>query len=251
MKTTIYFLVIIFSLQLSFAQNSLVKIDTIYSSEGIEHRILNYDPKKAGNHFNLALKCKIKADSLIAAHFDLMYFREHIFLNASKSYWYRIKQDETKTQIFNQNNKNLNKVKLVYSIMIGNSKPNNLIEITLCCKDDIELLHSKGIPDSSGYIINIDYNDAIRIANKKGFKDVFVSKDLENYSNETDSLFLKFSQENNYEWIVNKTLKRKIEEQVGSCSLITTNSKVLIINADTGKTKIRKFKNTTGSLHWF
>ena len=250
MKIVTFILFFTSFIQLGFGQNELVKVDTIYSTDGIAHRIINYKSKSKSNHLELALKCKVKADSLLKAHFDLEFFNDYIYFDAEGSRWYNVNNNSRTTELFNYKKETPKKVELVYSILNKNSDFFNLIEITLDCENEIKIVNSIGIPETANYKINIDYNQAMKIANKKGFKENEVSEDYEIYSADLETLSLDFSYENNYQWIIHKNIKREFGKQLGRCSSATTTSKALFINAESGKTKTKKSKSVR-SVYWF
>jgi len=236
-------------IQLCFGQNEKVKVDTIYSSDGIAHRIINYKSESEPNQFNLALECKEKADSLLKAHFDLKFFKEHIYLDAGSSHWYNINNRGRTTHIFDYKKEKPKKVELLYSIINKNSLIFDLI-ITIQCENEIKIINSKGIPNTENYKINVDYNKALQIAKKKGYKNNSNTEEYDIYSTDLETLSLGFSNEYNYQWIIHKDIKRKIGKQLGRNSSIKTTSKVLFIDAKSGKTKTKRIKKFK-SVHWF
>lgn len=251
MKLVTFILIFTSFIQLGFGQNELVKVDTIYSTGGIAHRMINYKSESKSNHLELAIKCKVKADSLLKAHFNLEFFNDCILLDAEGSKWYNVNNISTTTTLWNYKKETPKKVELVYSILNKNSDYFNLIEITLDCENEIKIVNSIGIPETTNYKINIDYNQAMKIATKKGFKEYIGSEDYEKYSAELQTLTLDFDRDDNYQWTIHKNVKRKIGKQIGSCSSVTTNSKAIFIDAQTGKTRTEKISRYSGNIHWF
>jgi hypothetical protein len=199
----------------------------------------------------LALKCKVKADSLLKAHFDLEFFNDYIILDAEGSRWYNINNNSRATELFNFKKETPKKAELVYSILNKNNDFFNLIEITIDCENEIKIINSIGIPKTKKYKINIDYDKAMQITNKKGFKENINSEDYEKHSAELETLSLNFNNEHSYQWVIHKNIKRKIEQQVGNCSSVTLKSKALFIDAETGKAKTKKVKQFRGNVHWY
>lgn len=247
MKIVIFIVVFISFIEFGFGQNEEVKVDTIYSSVGVAHLLINYKSENESNHLELALKCKEKADSLLKAHFDLKFFNENIILNAESSTWYNINNDARTTPIFSHKKEMPKKVKLVYSIVSKNSDFFNLIEIRLACENEIKIINAFGIPETTDYKINIDYDKAMQIAKKKGFTENVNSDNYEKYSSDRETLSLYFDRENSYQWVLHKRIKKQVGRYGNS---FTIKSKALYINAKTGKTKIKKTESVT-TVRWF
>lgn len=233
--------------QISFGQKEFIKIDTIFSSKGIAHKVINIKSKNKLNHLQLALECKEKADSLLQAHFDFNFFDNNIFLDAESSAWYNVNNNSRATSLLSYKEETPKKVELVYSILDKNSDFFNLIEVTLKCENEIKIINFRGVPKSKNYKINIDYKKAKSIALKKGFKNNFSNR---NYS-VLKNLSLHFDDKNNYHWVAHKNIKRSLSKQVGVHSSIVINSKALFINAETGKTKVKKIKKYVGHVYWY
>lgn len=238
---------IVFQLSI-LGQNKQVKIDTIYNSEGIPHKVINYNSESKSNYFDLALKCKEKSDSLLKEHFDLKFFNEKILLDVENSTWYTI--DKKSTQLFELKNKKPKSIELVYSILDKNSEFFNLIEIFIECEDEIKIISSIGIPNTRNYSINIDYNKALNTAKKKGYHENEDSENYEKYSSGIGTLSLEFTNEETYQWVIHKNKRIKKDKQLGSVSSVIIKSKALFIDAETGKIKTKKIKNIR-TVRWF
>ncbi|WP_179009363.1 hypothetical protein [Winogradskyella forsetii] len=225
-----------------------MKIDTIYTSEGNLHKIINYNPNSESDYYDLALKCKTKADSLLKARFDLEFFNEKIVLDVADSGWYTF--DKKSVQLFELKNKKPKTIELVYSILEKNSNLFNLIEVTIECIDELKIVDSIGIPETKNYNINIDYNKALALANKKGYRENRDSENYEKYSSDIGTLSLEFTREKTYRWVIHKNIKMNYGKELGKCSTLTINSKALFIDAESGKTKSKKIK-TFRSVYWY
>lgn len=222
-------------MQFNFAQTTIV-VDTVYNVEGTAHYLMNYKESQQ-NHMELALKCKEKADSLLLAHFDPQFFKDHILLNAEDSNW---STKDTSTP---------EEVALSYTI-VNSRLHTDLIAVKFSCKNGIRIIETSGVPSGKNYSIVIDYEDAKQLAEKKGFK-AYENSEPSQRERHLEKLVLEYIKEKNYQWVIHKNIHRTLSPQQGRCSFITYTAHALYINAVTGKTKKKKERWPGGSVLWF